>query len=128
MNVAKVNNQTNFGSKILLAGTKKQVYTAFAKVNYSDEVFPYHRNGSWIYKTLTFRKGLFNWRMLISTGNDDVENLKKFCSTIKFPRSGLATKEQFNEYTENLTAVSAKKVLKAIADKKFDFINLKILE
>lgn len=120
-------NKQNFGSKIVIEGPKRKVLSVFSAIVLSEQVSPLKTRGKWVFETLT-TKNLFVWKKLVATGEQDAEALKKFRASARLLKSGYATKPTFDQATEGLPVLSAKKVLKAIKNKKFDFSTLTIQE
>lgn len=127
MDIQKIGSTQTFGNKIIVKGSRKQVAQTFALIALSDKIWPKHIGDDWNIWSLNTKGRLFKRLKLIVTGKEDEAELKKYQSTLKIPRSGLVSNEEFNEFAQNIQILNASKVLKAIKLKKFDFAELKIL-
>lgn len=127
MKASNINQTQNFGANILLVGSKRNVYTAFAKITCSERMYQLRYTPESDWSTMT-AKSLLKYKKFIAIGQQDAKKLKKYTLTIPKRHSGLATKGEFSKFAKDIPEISAKKVLKSIKNGKFDFATLQIKE
>lgn len=128
MKISEVRSNKSFGQKIVVQGSGNQIAKAFTLIALSEEIKPKTIHGEWNIWSMVTKKGIFSQLKLIVTGKDDTKTLKKYQSTLKIPINGLVTNEEFRFFAKDTPVIKASKLFKAIKYKKFDFVNLKVIE
>lgn len=128
MRISEVKSNNTFGQKIVVQGSSKQIAKAFALIALSEPVWPKTIHEEWNVWSMVTKNGLLSKLKLIAIGKEDEKALKEYESTLKIPRSGLVTNEEFATFAKDTPVIKAGKLFKAIRQKKFDFVNLKVIE
>lgn len=128
MQINKTNQNPNFTAKLVIKGYSKKVGRAFSKIVTSEEIFPKNYHEKWYQKALTFNNFPFGEKKLLAVGEPDYKELKQIDYTIEKLEDGSVSKENFDKHSQNVQVLSARKVLRAIKNNKFDFKTLTIIK